>query len=390
MSTAQEEIQSVFGKIPVTEALEKSFLVLADASSSSPNLRALEMVLTAIFVSRYSGEVITNFYHGATLGESSNKIGLWERNMEFDFKLDRNLLELHYKRLFGDPVQRMEHISEKMRSRGKSEDAIQQRLNSYLSTLPVAIFSNGQETFIEFIRRARIESTERIIDALNLERQGSYVVEVAADSYETITLRDVITDELDSEFLNDYHVAKFCCPECSLSNDGSQVEHGVSLTGEIFQSVAGVGQGGNLANGCKQVKTLRENIASQNILDIPIRDLINAGFAISGKVMFLLENMMFKNPNVAQAIRAYSNPRGTIAKTAAGYEGLTMLTPSLYICVYQDGKQRDANIFELLDFIQDSEGLALLSEFIRTIPLADDGIKRTLDISNKQILINEP
>ncbi len=386
MSKAQQEIQSVFGAIPVAEALANPTLVLADGSSSSPNLRSLEMVLTAIFVSRYTGEVVTNFYHGSSFRETADNTCLWLRKM--GFKLDRGLLELHFNRYFGDPQLRIDNIAQKMRSKGKSEESIQRRIDSFVCNLPVSVFSKDGKSLVDLIQTTREETTEFISNQLDLQKQGSFIVEKASEMFGSITPNDVISNT-DSEFLARYPVMKICCPECSLSNEDEPIEHGVSADGQIFQSVGGVSTNGKIAQNCSFIKNLNEFLSGQTVLDLPVRELINMGFKISGKLIYLLETFLYKNPNITQAVRAYSNPNGTISKAASTYEGLTILTPPLYIYVCDNGEMRDANIFELMEFIADGEGLLLLKEFVSQIPLVDDGVKRVLDISSKQILVTE-
>lgn len=398
---AQIEIESVFATTPMPEALENPFISLGDGSSSSPNLRAVEMIMTALFVNRYQGAVVTNFYHGASFRESADKIGLWLRDMEFDFKVDRDLLELHYIPYFGDPQLRIDNMVSRMRGKGKSEEEIQARVRSFESVLPVSVFSANGLSFIDYIKAVRQNTTVQVMEQLGLAPNGEFRVEIASEGFvdkelslernikSKLCLNDILTAE-DEELFKDFYIMKIACPECSLSNTDGMAEHSVSFSGDVYQKSEGSEQNGSLANNCKNIAALRVNLNGRSLLDVPIPDLINMGFNFAGKMLFLMETRLSQNPNVTQAIRAYTRPHGTIAKAAEEFEGLTVLTPSIYINIDDSSTKtgvRDATIFELLDFMSTQEGLARVKEFTENIPLLFDGLERKLNISNGMIVV---
>ena len=133
---------------------------------------------------------------------------------------------------------------------------------------------------------------------------------------------------------------------------------------------------------------MNQYLASNNlqISQVPLGVLIDIGFKLSGKLVYLAESLINRDPYMLNAVRDYSNPRGTIELSMRYWEGLSVLTPRVYIQTFdENGEIRDANGYEVMEFINDEFGQQLIKDFAEQVPVMSDGRTYKLNIVTKLI-----
>lgn len=433
MSKSRSEAQSVQG---VVENIEEriaaaSEIFLSDACSSAPNARATEFIIAAKYASTFSVPIRTSIYE-------SDRIGRVITNTPFDLfipvgaslgaydtvvygsrtlTLSPTLISQNYSSFFGDPLQRIQNFyeraikkaAERAMKTGETEqqalmalsNAAYDKAKRYTEALPATIFSLASDPTVSYVQTL-LHDRDNIVRLLTANYYGeelSVGVERGSEILAHITLRDIGASYETLDVNLSKRVALSCvCPECSIASTDRDEEHGdnfirhaVSFDGRFFRNMGTLVAGIDAKLQCAPMRHFSDYLERNglSILDIPIGELIRAGFKPSGKLLYIADAMLYGREGRAQGVRAYSDPRGTIEMIFKLWKGFSYLTPSIYVTVQENDpmRLRDATGYELLHFISTGGG-EVVERFMKNIPLLDTGMSYTLDLTTSTISVS--
>lgn len=401
-------------------------ILLGDASTSAPNIRGSEIVLASIFARRLAElpnepDVITTLYSAKAINGAIKNTPYSYVLTSTDADLQRRLAESqivtnntfvlnlesegakNFVTLFGDPQIRINNILlkglAKMQETGDEQHwftAIE-KARKFLGALSATLFTNNiGATFPEVIVQDRLTMTNTMSDLLYPEQESTNIIleEVSKDLY-GVTLRDLHNAYPEDIANFTKNVAFTCtCPECSLSStlideDGAtQEHHAIGFDGEFYKNSGALASRSKPYYNCSFLKRLKENLdnAGLSILDLPLGFLIDCGFKSGGKLIYLTEAFSYQNPAVLNAVRDYSEPRGTVEISMRNWDGLAIITPRIYIQVTDATGVRDANGYELMEFINNG-GADTLKDFAEQIPMLSNQRKYVLNLTTGAIEI---
>lgn len=427
-----DEVQASFGeRLDPQEFLHfADRVMLGDASTSSPNVRGCEIVLAVKMARQFAEmpkkpEIITTLYSARSI-EGAIKNTPYNFVMRSDNpEIQRRLEELgivavensfllttedtengaRFAALFGNPQARLDNILLKGLAKAQENGdpdlflAAVERAGKFLGALPATLFLNiNGQTFPEVIVQDRLAMIAEMGESLypDEEKTGVELYE-SKEFLQRVALRDIAAAYPEQVSTLGRVSALTCtCPECSLSStkpngDGTTEEsHAVNFKGEIFKNSGALTSGAKPFNNCNFIKKLTEYLSANQItlLDAPLGALIDCGFKLSGKLIYLAEALVYQDPMVLNAIRDYSDPRGTVKMSMDVWAGLGILTPRIYIhALDNEGKVRDATGYETMAYMRNG-GFQHLKDFADSIPVASDGRVYKLNISTNEIEIN--
>lgn len=401
-------------------------VLLGDASTSAPNIRGSEIILASIFARRLAElpnkpDVITTLYSAKAINGAIQNTPYNYVLVSSDPELQRRLSETqvitdntfvlnlesegakNFVTLFGDPQMRINNILlkglAKMQETGDEQHwftAIE-KARKFLGALSATLFTNSSgATFPEVIVQDRLVMTSTMSDLLYPEQESTEVIleEVSKGLY-GVTLRDLqnVYPEDIANFTK--NVAFTCtCPECSLSSTNTddegatQEHHAIGFDGEFYKNSGALASRSKPYYNCSFLKKLKENLdtAGLSILDLPLGFLVDCGFKSGGKLIYLTEAFSYQNPAILNAVRDYSEPRGTVELSMRIWDGLSIITPRVYVQVTEGENVRDANGYEVMEFIN-SGGADTLRVFAEHIPMLSDQRKYVLNLTTGGIEI---
>jgi hypothetical protein len=369
------EITRVLGERYSPEAALQNAetILVADASPSAPKFNASELVILLKILNSRDKDVMISFYPGesisASIAKTAYRLSLTP-NGSNTLTLNEETTDI-FTKLFYSPTERVQNMKERGEQKGTSEQETQAKILKYMQFLPATLFQSSRAEYptqvleemqanlalISELLEVPMNSNLNILDARQL--LAEMTLKELGEKYEAIN-RDALS---------------WTCPECS-TGKGEAVKHIVTYAGKWI-----VNQG-SFANyqhqvepKCKPVRNFIEK--GLKIEEIPLGQLIQAGFRLRGLAMYEAEAILLTGGGNALAIRDYSNPRGTLWSNATWWNENIAVTPRIKVIT----EGRDATMYELVEFmLASSQNAQTLQVLFKELPAISDGRNYVLDL----------
>jgi hypothetical protein len=258
-----------------------------------------------------------------------------------------------------------------------------EKLTRYLLNLPAGIFRTAAgKPFLEQILEQRMKFT-RTLGGLMLEdhlpKLEKLGIEDISPYLEGSTLAD-LAEMLGPDFKRKVAFT-FCCAECGI-NSKERVNHFVLFDGSMYQNMGHIKttKPAEQIRGCKMLSDGnggQHSLTREKILHMPLNLLSRAGFMLSGAGIYAAISRAVAEPDMAMSIVNYKPARGTVEAAARLWPGPMMVSPKVNI--YREG--RDASYWELEEYLQAAPGNAgKFMDYVRSIPEVSDGRIHDLNI----------
>ncbi len=256
------------------------------------------------------------------------------------------------------------------------------RIINYIMRLPATFYKTaGEIGFVEHVVRQRtravLELGSLILSDSDHRKLDNFSVDSVDKLMGTMPLGEVKSilgiPEGEQKIALTYD-----CPECSI-NSPDLISHYAGFDGSLYQHQGHMAKPADKRAllGCKSLGTALKsgNLTPNHITDMPLKDLLNAGFMLSGLGIYAVMKKLFDDGIHALGVANYNPSRGTVTKISEIWGGPVYITPRARIYAKNaDGSLRIATYDDLSNYLDESPGaVPKFMDWIKTIPVVATG-----------------
>lgn len=260
-------------------------------------------------------------------------------------------------------------------------EAARGRVETYLLKLPSTAYMTADKVpFVEHMVRQRLrhilELGYLLLEGEDHKKLENFSIESILDHLGEITLGDI------SAILGPEHSDKIAftydCAECGM-NTPDKVAHYVHFDGTVLQKNGQPRKKKkNPLAGCKMLGEKAETkLSKELLLQTPIKDLLQAGFMLSGTGIYAAIHKVFDSGDRTLGVANYRPARGTVTALSKMWRGPMYITTRARI--FKDG--RVASYPELQEYLRTGDkAVGRFMDFAGNIPILAEGPEMKFEI----------
>lgn len=260
-------------------------------------------------------------------------------------------------------------------------EAARERVETYLLKLPSTAFMTADKVpFVEHMVRQRLrhilELGDLLLEGKDHKKLENFSIESILEHLGETTFGEI------SAILGPTHSDKIAftydCAECGM-NTPDKVAHYVHFDGTVLQKNGQPRKKKkNPLAGCKMLGDKAETkLSKDTLLQTPIKDLLQAGFMLSGTGIYAALHKVFDSGDRTLGVANYRPARGTVTALSKMWRGPIYITTRARI--FKDG--RVASYPELQEYLQTGDkAVGRFMDFARNIPILAEGPEMRFEI----------